>query len=206
MKLLVATSNPHKLSELRNMLGDKFQLVSLDDIGWKDEIEETAETMEGNAVIKALTVAKATEMNCIADDSGLEIDALEGRPGVYSARYAGLPGDDRRNLQKVLEELREIQDRDARFRSVIALVIDGALYCFEGTVEGKINTEERGDRGFGYDPIFVPAGDKRTFAEMPPEEKDSMSHRARASQKLNTFLNEYLKCKNRVSPANQTRG
>ena len=205
MKLIVATSNTHKLAELRQMLGGLCELVGLEDIGWTDEIEETATTMEGNAIIKAKMVAAATELNCVADDSGLEVDALDGRPGVYSARYAGIPSDAVRNMQKVLDEIGPSENRSARFRSVIALAIDGAIHCFHGTVEGRIGHEPAGNKGFGYDPIFVPEGDDRTFAQMSAEEKDALSHRAEATKKLKVFLDDYLKCKSRVSQEAQKR-
>lgn len=206
MKLIFATSNPHKVKEFRSIVGDSIEVHSLKDIAWDQPIEETASTLEGNAILKARTIAEALEVNCFSEDTGLEINALDGRPGVYSARYAGPENDPTRNMEKVLQELVGIEDRSARFRTVMALIIDDALHCFHGVVEGEIIRSPSGDGGFGYDPIFRPKGFDKTFAEMSVEEKSSISHRARATKALTDFLTCYLKCKNQELRSLQKQG
>lgn len=206
MKLVFATSNPHKVHEFRNIVGDSIEVHSLEDIDWAEPIEETADTLEGNAILKARTIAQALEVNCFSEDTGLEIDALDGRPGVYSARYAGTENDPARNMEKVLQELTGAKNRSARFRTVMALIIDDALHCFHGVVEGEITHSPSGDGGFGYDPIFRPQGFDRTFAEMSTEEKSTISHRARATKALTDFLSYYLRCKNRELRSLQKQG
>lgn len=188
MKLVFATNNQHKLSEVRNMLGDKFEILSLADIGCNEDIDETAETLEGNASIKARYVAQNYGMNCFADDTGLEVEALGMRPGVYSARYAGLQKSSSDNMNKLLFELDKINNRKARFRTVISLIIDNDEKLFEGIVEGNIIAEKLGDEGFGYDPIFKPLGYEQTFAQMDIKEKNKISHRGRAVEKLIAYL------------------
>lgn len=188
MKLVFATNNKHKLEEIAHAVGDKFEIVSLADIGCFDDIPETADTLEGNALQKARYIYEKYKLNCFADDTGLEIDALDGKPGVISARYAGEERDSLANMQKVIAELKGRSNRLACFRTVIALIIDGEEYEFEGIISGKIIDDQRGDMGFGYDPIFIPSGFTDTFAEMPLAIKNTISHRARATQKLIDFL------------------
>lgn len=187
-QLVFATNNAHKLDEVRKILGEKFNVLSLKEIGCNDDIAETAETFDGNALIKARYIRDKYGYDCFADDSGLEIDALGGAPGVYSARYAGEAHDSEKNMAKVLEQLQGIENRAARFRTVIALILDGKEHLFEGEIAGRIIEERRGAGGFGYDPIFIPDGETRTFAEMDDTQKNGISHRARAVKKLVTFL------------------
>ena len=189
MKTLVfATNNSHKLEEVRAILGERFRIASLKEIGCTDDIPETADTLEGNAMQKARYVKEKFGYDCFADDTGLEVVALNGAPGVYSARYAGPGHDSEANMQKLLKELEGKTNRQARFRTVIALLLEGEEHTFEGIVPGTILTERRGTAGFGYDPVFVPEGFKETFAEMGNEEKNRISHRARAVQRLAEFL------------------
>jgi XTP/dITP diphosphohydrolase len=188
MKLVFATNNQHKLKELQQILGDEFQLLSLKDIGCDEEIPENQETLEGNASEKSFFIYNKYGHNCFADDTGLEIEALDGEPGVYSARYAGEEKSADANMEKVLKKMKEIKNRNARFRSVISLVIDGNERQFEGVVDGKILHEKRGDEGFGYDPVFQPDGYVETFAEMGSGQKNQISHRGRAVQKLVNYL------------------
>lgn len=187
-QLVFATNNAHKLDEVRKILGGKFDVLSLKEIGCNDDIAETAETFEGNALIKARYIHDKYGYDCFADDSGLEIDALGGVPGVYSARYAGEAHDSEKNMAKVLKQLQGIENRVARFRTVIALTLDGKEHLFEGEIAGRIIEERRGAGGFGYDPIFIPDGETRTFAEMDDAQKNGISHRARAVKKLVAFL------------------
>ncbi|MBQ5664003.1 MAG: non-canonical purine NTP diphosphatase [Bacteroidaceae bacterium] len=188
MKLVFATNNKHKLEEMRAILGGKVELLSLADIGCNDDIPETADTLEGNALIKARHIYGKYSLACFADDTGLEVDALGGAPGVYSARYAGENNDSEANMQKLLENLTGKSDRRAQFRTVIALIIDGEEKLFDGIVRGVISTERRGEEGFGYDPLFVPDGYETSFAQMPAEQKNAISHRSRAASALNDYL------------------
>ena len=188
MKLVFATNNQYKLKELQAILGDHFELLSLKDIGCSEEIPEDYPTLEGNARQKALYIHEKYDYPCFADDTGLEIDVLNGEPGVYSARYAGEAKDSQANMNKVLENLQTEDNRKARFRTVISLVLDNEEKQFEGIVEGEITREKRGDSGFGYDPIFLPDGYVKTFAEMDLSAKNEISHRARAVQKLVEYL------------------
>ncbi len=188
MKLVFATNNQHKLHELRTMLGSKFELLSLSDIGCTDEIPEEQPTLEGNARQKAQFIFNKYKINCFADDTGLEIESLNGEPGVYSARYAGPDNNAQANMDKVLSNLAKIKNRNARFRTVILLILDGKEYAFEGIVDGTILSEKKGTTGFGYDPIFLPNGFNQTFAEMALSEKNTISHRGRAVKKLTDFL------------------
>lgn len=191
MKTLVfATNNLHKLEEVRDILGGSFRIASLKEIGCTDDIPETADTLEGNALQKARYVKDKFGYDCFADDTGLEVEALGGAPGVFSARYAGPGHDSEANMQKLLKELEGKTNRQAQFRTVVALLLDGEEYTFEGIVRGTILTERRGTAGFGYDPVFVPEGYAETFAEMGSEEKNRISHRARAVQKLADFLHK----------------
>lgn len=191
MKTLVfATNNLHKLEEVRDILGGSFRIASLKEIGCTDDIPETADTLEGNALQKARYVKDKFGYDCFADDTGLEVEALGGAPGVFSARYAGPGHDSEANMRKLLKELEGKMNRQAQFRTVIALLLEGREYTFEGIVRGTILTERRGTAGFGYDPVFVPEGYAETFAEMGSEEKNRISHRARAVQKLADFLHK----------------
>lgn len=193
MKLVFATNNKHKLEEIVRILGDRFEIVSLEQIGCREDIPEDYETLQENAVQKARYVKEHYGYDCFADDTGLEIEALDNRPGVYSARYAGPAKDAQANMRKVLVEMEGKENRKARFRTVIALIMDGREYCFEGEVKGEILTAQQGDVGFGYDPVFRPEGFEQSFAEMPMDEKNKISHRGRAVEKLTDFLNEVWK-------------
>jgi len=192
MKIVFATNNKHKLQEIRQILGDEFEILSLADIGCHADIPETADTLEENAMQKAQYVFDQYHLSCFADDTGLEVDALGGAPGVFSARYAGEGHDSEANMTKLLAELGENNNRNARFRTVIALLLiqgDQVIQKeFEGIVNGEIIRQRRGTTGFGYDPIFLPEGYEETFAELGPEIKNKISHRARAVAKLASFL------------------
>ena len=187
-KLVVATNNAHKLEEIAAILGDEMELLSLKDIKCFADIPETADTLEGNACQKAMYIYENYGMDCFADDTGLEVDALNGAPGVYSARYAGDDHDSEANMQKLLHELEGKKNRKAQFRTAICLIQEGKEYLFEGIVKGEIIQEKRGGAGFGYDPIFVPEGYEQTFAELGNDVKNTISHRARAVEKLCLFL------------------
>ena len=187
-KLIFATNNAHKLEEVRAMLQPQYSIISLDEIGCHDDIPETADTLEGNALIKAKYIFDKYGLDCFADDTGLEIDALNGEPGVYSARYAGeacIPED---NIKKVLQLLGDNADRNARFRTSIALILEGKIHYFEGKVEGYIESSPKGEQGFGYDPIFTPQGYDKSFAQLSAGEKNEISHRGLAIKKLVEFL------------------
>jgi XTP/dITP diphosphohydrolase len=188
MKLVFATNNLNKLKELQNLLGEEIELLSLADINCDDEIPEDHETLEENASQKAQYIFDKFGVNCFADDTGLEIEALNNEPGVYSARYAGEERDAKANMKKVLENLNGIENRKSRFRTVISLIIDGKEYQFEGVVKGNILKKERGIDGFGYDPIFEPSGYDISFAEMDMTEKNKISHRGLAVRKLVGYL------------------
>ncbi|WP_121808698.1 non-canonical purine NTP diphosphatase [Mucilaginibacter kameinonensis] len=188
-QLVFATNNRHKLDEVSAKLNGAIQLLTLHDIGCYDDIEETGTTFKANASIKSHHVYAEYKLNCFGDDSGLEIDALNGEPGVYSARYAGTHGNHAANISKVLDNLKGETNRKARFRTVISLMWNGDEHFFEGTVEGTIRQELSGSGGFGYDPIFEPEGYDITFAEMSMAEKNAISHRAKAMEQLIAFLN-----------------
>lgn len=188
MELVFATNNRNKLEELQAILGDQFKLLSLKEIACNEDIPEEQPTLEGNASQKAFYVYNKYGFNCFADDTGLEIDALDGEPGVYSARYAGEEKSAEANMQKVLKKLHKQENRNARFRTVISLIIDGEEKQFEGKVEGCILEEKRGGSGFGYDPIFQANGFELTFAEMNLADKNKISHRGRAVQKLVEYI------------------
>ena len=188
MKIVFATNNKHKLEEISHLLEGKHEIVSLDAIGCHDDIPEDHETLQENALQKARYVKDHYGYDCFADDTGLEIEALNFEPGVYSARYAGLDKDATANMKKVLAKMEGITNRKAHFRTVIALILDGKEYFFEGRVDGEILTEKHGEAGFGYDPIFRPSGYQESFAEMPMDEKNKISHRGIATQKLCEFL------------------
>lgn len=189
MKLVFATNNEHKLIEIREMLGDRFELVSLSDIGCDEDIPETRATLEGNASQKAHYIFEKYGLNCFADDTGLEVEALGMAPGVYSARYAGPQRNSSDNIKRLLSDLDKINNRKARFRTVISLLINGNETLFEGIVDGEILRETRGEMGFGYDPVFQPEGYSVSFAEMALADKNEISHRGRAFTKLINFLN-----------------
>ena len=182
IKLVFATNNAHKLEEVSQMLGDRYEILGLQQIGCNEDIPETADTLEGNALIKARYVKEKYGFDCFADDTGLEVEALGNEPGVYSARYAGIDKDSEANMNKVLAKLEGQANRNARFRTVIAYVTDAGETLFDGIVEGEILTEKRGGKGFGYDPIFMPKGFDVTFAEMDAASKNEISHRGRATR------------------------
>ncbi len=190
-KLVMATANPNKIKEIQRKLGEAYQFLSLSDIGCTEDIPETAPTIEGNALQKARYVYEKYGYNCFAEDTGLEIEALGGRPGVHTARYAGEDKNDERNIQKVLSELQDKDNRKARFKTVVALIIDGKEYLFEGLAPGTITQVPTGVEGFGYDPIFQPEGYEITYAEMDMSTKNLMSHRAKAIHQLKQFLDQH---------------
>ena len=192
MRLVFATNNKHKLEEVRDILGSEVEVLSLSDIGCNDDIPETADTLQGNALIKARHIYNKYNVSCFADDTGLEVEALNGAPGVLSARYAGDGHDSEANMQKLLQNLTGESNRNAQFRTVIALIIDGKEMLFDGIVKGIITETRMGDSGFGYDPIFIPEGYNESFAQMGSDEKNSISHRYRATKKLNDYLKENL--------------
>ena len=189
MKLIFASHNAHKASEIQSILPSWIEIKTLSDLQYLDEIPENEATIEGNSQFKARFVHEKFEQNCFADDTGLEIFALNGRPGVHSARYAGEQRDSDDNMNKVLKELESSSDRSAQFKTVITLYWEGAEHQFEGIVRGQIATVKTGSEGFGYDPIFIPEGESRSFAEMSLSEKNQFSHRARAIEKLVSFFN-----------------
>ncbi len=188
MKLIFASHNEHKTTEIRQLLPPEIQLLSLNDLNYHDEIEESAATLEGNALLKATHVFTLFKLPCFADDSGLEVEALDNRPGVYSARYAGEPKNDDRNIAKLLDDLKESTNRSARFRTVISLILPTTSLSFEGIIEGEITHEKKGSNGFGYDPVFQPIESSITFAQMSMEQKNTISHRALALEKMISFL------------------
>jgi XTP/dITP diphosphohydrolase len=188
VKLVFATNNKHKLEEVANKLDGRIELLTLNDIGCREDIEETGTTFRENASIKSHYIFDKFKLNCFGDDSGLEVEALGGEPGVYSARYAGEHGNHSANIDKLLKNLDGIENRRARFVTVISLLWDGQEHFFEGVVEGTIRHERAGTSGFGYDPVFQPDGFDITFAEMTVGEKNKLSHRARAVEKLAEFL------------------
>lgn len=189
-EIVFATNNAHKLREIREIVGDRLRVLSLGDIGCNEDIPETAGTIEGNAEIKARYVKEHYGYDCFADDTGLEVDALGGEPGVYSARYAGTAHDSEANMRLLLHNMECVENRSARFRTVIALVIADDMKMFEGIVEGRIATTPAGSDGFGYDPVFYPEDSSKTFAEMPAADKNAISHRGRATKKLIEYLTQ----------------
>ena len=188
MKLVFATHNPNKLKEIKALLPTEIELLSLDEIGCTEDIPETSETIEGNALQKARYVKEKYGHDCFADDTGLEVEALNGAPGVFSARYAGEEKNDEANIEKLLSELSNEKNRSARFKTVIALLWNGKKILFDGICDGKIILEKRGNLGFGYDPVFVPSGQTKTFAEMELSQKNEFSHRGKAFGKLVTHF------------------
>jgi len=189
MKLIFATNNLHKLEEIRSNLPDKYLISGLIEAGIIEDIPETQDSIEGNALEKAKFIYEKYSFPCFADDTGLEVKALGGRPGVYSARYAGKDGDSKNNIVKLLKELENVDDRIAQFRTVIAYINKGVLKTYEGYVEGSITNKEQGKNGFGYDPVFIPKGFIKTFAEMSLNEKNKISHRSIALKKFIAYLN-----------------
>ncbi len=192
--IIFATNNVHKLKEMREIMGDGWNVLGLSDIGYEGDLPETADTLHGNALMKAREVKKIYGTDCFADDTGLMVDALNGEPGVHSARYAGNGHDSEANMARLMSRMKGKTERSARFMTVIALVEGDSEFFFEGVVEGEIATERRGKRGFGYDPVFRPEGSNLTFAEMTDEQKNAVSHRGRATR----LLVEHLK-KNNIS-------
>ncbi|RAI95207.1 non-canonical purine NTP diphosphatase [Algoriphagus yeomjeoni] len=188
MKICFSTNNPKKIEEVKAALGDSFEIVSLKDIGCSEELPETGDTLEHNAFQKAKYVKEHFGVDCFADDTGLEVDALEGEPGVYSGRYAGEPRSDQRNIDLLLKNLGDTSLRTARFKTVIALLLGEEEYKFEGVAEGEIMRSRTGDGGFGYDPVFLPKGHSKSFAELSMVEKNQISHRGKAVSELITFL------------------
>ncbi len=189
-KIIFATNNQHKLQEVKEVLGKSIEIVGLAEFNCYDDIAETANTLEGNALIKAEYIYNKFGHNCFADDTGLEVEALDGAPGVYSARYAGEDNNAVANMEKLLQNMKQHSNRNACFRTVIAYVEPGKIHYFEGKIEGSIATEPKGKAGFGYDPIFIPKGYKLSFAELGSEEKNKISHRALAVNKFAKFLLE----------------
>jgi XTP/dITP diphosphohydrolase len=189
-ELVFVTNNKHKLAEIRQILGDYCKILSLSEIGFNEEIEETEPDLEGNALLKARHIHERFGFDCFADDTGLEVNALDGAPGVYSARYAGENATYADNVNKLLEAMTGFHNRGARFRTVIALILDNREYLFEGQVDGEILTQSIGQTGFGYDPIFRPLESEKSFAEMSSDEKNAISHRGRATAKLQEFLRQ----------------
>jgi len=192
MDIIIASNNEHKIREINAVLERSVRLISLTDAGINEDIPENEKTLEENAMGKARYVHRQTGSNVFADDTGLEVEALKGAPGVHSARYAGASKNPDNNIDRLLKELKNHKNREARFRTVIALIYDNKEYIFEGIINGKIIAEKRGDNGFGYDPVFLPDNEALTFAEMNAHRKNMISHRAIAIQKLNDFLRSRL--------------
>lgn len=191
--LYLATQNPHKVEELATLLQGQFELRTVQDLGLEEEIPETGKTLQENSLLKAQFIAQRYQVTCLSDDSGLEVEALGGAPGVYSARYAGEPKNDRKNLELLLKNLEHINQRQARFVTVLTYHVQGEYFQFEGEIQGNITLQAQGSAGFGYDPVFQPEGESRTFAEMSLQEKNQMAHRARALQKFKRFVDENRK-------------
>lgn len=190
MKLVFASNNKNKIAEIKQMLPAEIELLNLQDIGCTEDIPETADTIEGNAILKANYVTEKFGYNCFADDTGLEVDALNGAPGVYSARYAGEQKNDKSNIQKLLQELGQNTNRSAQFKTVIALNIEETQHLFTGIAKGYITNEEHGEKGFGYDPVFQPEGLNVTFAQLDMAEKAQLSHRGKATRELIDYLHQ----------------
>lgn len=189
-KFVFATNNAHKLEEVTAILGNKIELLSMKDINCHADIPETADTLEGNALLKARYIFENYQLDCFADDTDLEVEALNGAPGVYSARYAGDAHNSEANMKKLLQDMEGIENRKAQFRTVFALIINGKEHLFEGIVKGEITKHRHGTSGFGYDPVFIPEGYTQTYAEMGNELKNKISHRALATNKLCNFLSK----------------
>lgn len=192
MKLIFATNNQHKVDEIRAVLDNRLEMMTLKEAGINQDIPEPYDTLEANASVKSKTIQELTGLNCFSEDTGLEVEALQGEPGVKSARYAGENRSFDANIDKLLVNLEGQTNRKARFRTVISLLIEGQEFLFEGICKGRITAEKRGNQGFGYDPVFIPEGSVRTFAEMTMEEKNQYSHRKKATEKLVAFLNRLV--------------
>ncbi|HKL67906.1 MAG TPA: RdgB/HAM1 family non-canonical purine NTP pyrophosphatase [Bacteroidales bacterium] len=192
MDLIIASNNSHKISEIKDVIDNSINLIPLAKTGIREDIPEKENTIKGNALAKAKYVNERTGSNVFADDTGLEVEALDGAPGVHSARYAGPGKNSDDNIEKLLDELKDKENRKARFMTVVALIYNNREYFFEGTIGGRIITGKRGKAGFGYDPVFIPDNEELTFAEMPPEKKNIISHRAIAVNKLKAFLNKLV--------------
>jgi len=192
MKLIFATNNQHKVEEVRHIIGDKFELLTLQDAGIDIDIPEPHDTLEANATEKSQTMYRMTGTSCFSEDTGLEVDALGGEPGVHSARYAGEPVSFENNIRKLLRAMADADNRRARFITIICLILDGKKYFFEGRCEGQILRSAAGVAGFGYDPVFLPDGSQKSFAEMNPAEKNVFSHRRRAADLLTAFLKTHI--------------
>lgn len=191
-RIVFATGNAHKIKEIKAILGADYDLVGLEEIGCHEDIPETQPTIQGNALQKARYVIEHYDVqNCFAEDTGFEVAAINNEPGVYSARYAGADKNADNNIKLVLKKLQNQENRSARFRTVVALILEGKEYTFEGIINGSVKIEKSGTGGFGYDPIFVPGGETRSFAEMSSEEKNKISHRAKAVQQLKAFLEKH---------------
>ena len=188
--LVFATGNPHKLKEVRALIGHKYDIKGLEDIGCTEDIPETSDTIEGNALLKARYVKEHYQLDCFSEDTGLEVDALDGAPGIYSARFAGPQKNADDNMDLLLQKLAGKDNRRARFRTVVALILNGKEYTFEGIIRGRIATERHGEQGFGYDPLFIADGYTQSFAQMNQQLKNEISHRGRAIRKLQTFLEQ----------------
>ena len=197
MKIVFATNNPNKLKEIQSLIPNEIEIISLKEIGCNEDIPETGDTLEANAFQKAHYIKENYNYDCFADDTGLEIDELNGAPGVYSARYAGPKKNADANMTKILNELKGKKNRKAQFRTAIALILKDEEHLFEGKVEGYISKDKQGNEGFGYDPIFIPENDIRSFAQMSMQEKGAISHRGRAVKKLVTYLNNLSKPKSK---------
>lgn len=190
MQLIFATNNQNKVNEIKKVVADSIDIITMKEAGIDKDIPEPYDTLQENASTKSRTIFKLTGKDCFSEDTGLEVTALNGAPGVKSARYAGEPADSEKNIDKLLDELKDKDDKSAQFRTVISLLLDGKEYFFEGICKGNIIAERRGTEGFGYDPIFIPEGNEKTFAEMTMDEKNKFSHRKKATQKLIDFLND----------------
>ena len=197
MKIVFATNNPNKLKEIQSLIPKEIEIISLKEIGCNEDIPETGDTLKANAFQKAQYIKDNFNYDCFADDTGLEIDELNGDPGVYSARYAGPERNANANMNKILNELKGKKNRKAQFRTAIALILNGEEHLFEGKVEGYISKDKQGNEGFGYDPIFIPENNTRSFAQMSMQEKGAISHRGRAVKKLVTYLNNISKPKSK---------
>lgn len=191
-ELIFATNNAHKVIEIQSAIGNAVNVISLKQAGIDIDIPEPHDTLEANALEKARTIHRLTNKNCFSEDTGLEVEALNGEPGVKTARYAGDEADPGKNMEKLLSKLKRVENRKARFRTVISLIYEGRGYLFEGVCEGRIGEFEKGAKGFGYDPIFLPSGSNRTFAEMALSEKNRYSHRKKAADRLVLFLQEHM--------------
>ncbi len=188
MKILIASQNQHKIEEIKAFLDFKVELISMSEMGIDVDIPETGQTLSENSLLKAQYLANKFDLPCLADDSGLEVEALNGAPGVFSARYAGEEKDDQKNMDLLLDNLRDLENKNARFVTVLTFHLNGEFHQFEGEIKGRIISNKRGNQGFGYDPIFIPEGSEKTFGEMSLTEKNTIAHRARALEKFKTFL------------------